>query len=110
MENRFSGDSPAHFLNVLLPIPKRRSPAPSRNSVIGQGKGQPNSGLGMPATISIESTINQNPANSKSHFDAVSIVSLPPSQLNQTICQTHNHRYWIIANAQKQYLFWGRDV
>jgi hypothetical protein len=41
------------FLKALLPIPKRRIPAPSRSKVTGQGKGQPKNGLGMPANINI---------------------------------------------------------
>ena len=64
------------FLKALLPIPKRRIPAPSKSKVTGQGKGQPQSGLGMPANINIESRINNAPAIINSHFDVVNMVRL----------------------------------
>jgi hypothetical protein len=64
------------FLKALLPIPKRRIPAPRRSRVTGQGKGQPENGFGMPANINIESRTNNAPAIMKSHFDTVNMVRL----------------------------------
>jgi len=64
------------FLKALLPIPKRRIPAPSRSKVTGQGKGQPKNGLGFPENINIESRINNAPDIIKSHFDVVNMVCL----------------------------------
>ena len=60
------------FLKALLPIPKRRIPAPSRRKVPGQGKEKQKSVL-MPANINIDSIISNTPAIIKSHFDAVNI-------------------------------------
>jgi hypothetical protein len=63
-------------LKALLPIAKRRIPAPSKSKVTGQGRGQPNNGLGMPANIIMASRISMAPAIIKSHFDGANIVHL----------------------------------
>ena len=60
------------FLKALLPIAKRRIPAPSRRKLPGQGKEKQKSVL-MPANINIDSIISNTPAIIKSHFDAVNI-------------------------------------
>ncbi|GEM_PF-5632717 len=41
---------------------------------MGQGKGQPDKGLGIPTTIMIASIMNNMPAIIKSHFDADSMT------------------------------------
>jgi len=65
------------FLKALLPIAKRRTPAPSRIRVTGQGNGKSgDNGLGIPVNINIESRINNAPAIIKSHFDIVNMISL----------------------------------
>jgi len=64
------------FLKALLPIPKRRIPAPRKSRVTGQGKGQPSNGLGFPANINIESRIKNAPDIIKSHLDTVIMVRL----------------------------------
>jgi len=52
---------------------------------MGQGKGQPNKGLGIPAMIIIASIINNTPAIIKSHFDRV----------NMTLLLSRQHPFWI---------------
>lgn len=72
---RQNGAAMGHcFLKAVLPIPKRRTPAPRRAKVTGQGRGQPKNGLGMRAKINIESRINNTPATIRSHLDTVTMV------------------------------------
>jgi hypothetical protein len=68
------------FLKALLPIPKRKIPAPRRRNTTGQGRGQPKSRVRTPANRSIDSMINKAPAIMKSHFDTVNMISPPISK------------------------------
>jgi hypothetical protein len=91
-------------LNALLLIPNIIIPEPRSSRVTGQGKGHPNSGFGICANSSIESTINDTPARMRIHFDAVNIlVSFGSNEhVLAILSQRMNCRVAILCNSIPQ--------